>query len=340
MAKPASVLVLYSGGTIGMVKAAGGEYVPEPGFLSAHITACPMFYQRGVPHFTIRELDPLIDSSEIHPGNWSAIATEISQYYDQYDGFVILHGTDTMAYTASALSFLCHGLNKPVVLSGAQIPLGQLRSDGYNNLLGSLQVAGNFPELNEVVVYFNNTLFRGNRVTKIHGTRMAAFDSPNYPPLGEAGIHLRLASANLLDPPATPFHTAALSRQPRIAILPVFPGISAGYLSHFLDQPVDGVILKTYGSGNMPMDPAVLAPIEQACQRDIIVVNCSQCLGGHVDMSQYATGRTLQQSGVVSGKDLTDEAAFTKLHYLCATQSEAAVIRRHMPDNLKGELSQ
>ncbi|MCL1125703.1 asparaginase [Shewanella surugensis] len=332
-----SIYVAYTGGTIGMEKTANG-FAPVAGFLTRCVKDMPEFYHTEMPDFVIHEYDPLIDSSDMAPTDWQLIANDIKANYDHYDGFVILHGTDTMAFTASALSFMLQGLSKPVIVTGSQIPLAQLRSDGQTNLLNALYIAANYP-IAEVGLFFNNRLFRGNRTTKAHADGFNAFASPNFPMLLEAGIKIRLHAGQIGKPDKQPVLTVAnISPQP-IGVVTLYPGISTDIFNNVLQQPVKALILLTFGVGNAPQTPALLAILRAAHERGVILVNLTQCLQGKVNMGGYATGNALAASGVISGGDMTTEAALAKLHYLLSTDMTADEIRQAMLEDLVGELS-
>ena len=332
-----NIYVAYTGGTIGMQRSAQG-YIPVSGHLQQELAKMPEFHRPEMPDFTIHEYQPLIDSSDMTPQDWQSIAEDIRRNYDRYDGFVILHGTDTMAFTASALSFMLENLAKPVIVTGSQIPLAELRSDGQQNLLNSLYVAANYP-VNEVTLFFNNTLYRGNRTTKAHADGFNAFASPNLSALLEAGIHIR----RLNTPPAPQgkgeliVHT--ITPQP-IGVVTIYPGISADVVRNFLRQPVKALILRSYGVGNAPQNAEFLSELQQASERGIVVVNLTQCISGKVNMGGYATGNALGHAGVISGFDLTVEAALTKLHYLLSQDLSSEQIRAKMQQNLRGELTE
>lgn len=323
-------------------------YVPAAGYLSETLAKMPEFNRVEMPNFTLHEYANLLDSSDMVPSDWQIIADDIARNYEKYDGFIILHGTDTMAYTSSALSFMFENLNKPVIVTGSQIPLAQLRSDGQANLLNALYIAANYP-INEVTLFFNNKLFRGNRARKVDADGFNAFDSPNLPPMLSAGIHIEVDKAfiaqhvnNQTDAKvgiASKLSVSPIKSQP-IGMLSLYPGISPKVLTNIIQQPVNALILLSYGVGNAPQNPELLAEIVRATQKGIIVVNCTQCVRGTVDMSGYANGRLVEETGVVSGKDITPEAALAKLHYLLSKSDVDSDQRRHlMSVNLRGEMT-
>ena len=330
------IYVAYTGGTIGMQRSEQG-YIPVSGHLQRQLALMPEFHRPEMPDFTIHEYTPLMDSSDMTPEDWQHIAEDIKAHYDDYDGFVILHGTDTMAYTASALSFMLENLGKPVIVTGSQIPLAELRSDGQINLLNALYVAANYP-INEVTLFFNNRLYRGNRTTKAHADGFDAFASPNLPPLLEAGIHIRR-----LNTPPAPHGEGELIVHPitpqPIGVVTIYPGISADVVRNFLRQPVKALILRSYGVGNAPQNNAVPQELHEASDRGIVVVNLTQCMSGKVNMGGYATGNALAHAGVIGGADMTVEATLTKLHYLLSQELDTETIRKAMSQNLRGELT-
>ncbi|GAB5378919.1 MAG: asparaginase [Aliiglaciecola sp.] len=330
------IYVAYTGGTIGMRPSSHG-YVPVSGFLSQTLANMPEFHRDEMPNFDIHEYDSLIDSSDMSPNDWQQIADDIQSHYHQYDGFIILHGTDTMAYTASALSFMLEDLTKPVIVTGSQIPLAELRSDGQVNLLNALFIAANYP-IAEVSLYFNNRLFRGNRSRKVDSDGFDAFGSPNFPALLQAGINIELLAGKIQQNRSTTLSVSKMSSQP-IGVVTLYPGISAEVIRNTLQQPVKALILLSYGVGNAPQNPELLAQLEQAQQNDIIVLNCTQCVSGKVNMSGYANGHVLREVGVVSGSDMTPEAALAKLHYLLSKNLPVKEIKRLLVTNLRGELS-
>ncbi len=332
------IYIAYTGGTIGMEKSAHG-YVPTSGFLTRCIGNMPEFFREEMPLFDIHEYSPLIDSANMTPHHWQKIADDIHSRYDHYDGFIVLHGTDTMSFTASALSFMFDGLTKPIIVTGSQIPLSELRSDGHINLLESLYIAANYP-VNEVGLYFDNKLYRGNRTTKIHADGFGAFASKNFPELIEVGINIRLIEGKITQQAQLniPLNVAKIKPQP-IGVVHLYPGISTEVISNIIEQPVKALIIQSYGVGNAPQDEAFLALLKNASDNGIIVVNRTQCSQGRVNMDGYATGNALKEVGVISGFDMTLEATLTKLHYLLSQNLSLESVKQMMQTSLRGELS-
>ena len=330
------IYIAYTGGTIGMLKSEQG-YIPVSGFLQQQLQQMPEFHRPEMPEFTIHEYSPLIDSADMTPTDWQRIANDIQANYDDYDGFVILHGTDTMAYTASALSFMLENLGKPVIVTGSQIPIAELRSDGQSNLLNALHIAANYP-INEVTLFFNNQLLRGNRSTKSHADGFNAFTSPNFPPLLEAGISIQIREAVINQQPQGEFCVHQITEQP-VAIIMMYPGISADVIKNALKQPVNAMILLSFGVGNAPQNPELLKSLQEATSRGVLVLNLTQCLTGKVNMGGYATGCALADAGVQSGFDMTREAALAKLHFLLSQNLTYTEICQQLKTDLRGELT-
>ncbi|MCD6044904.1 MAG: ansA [Gammaproteobacteria bacterium] len=332
-----SILILYTGGTIGMAKTAQG-YQPTAGLLSKLMTEDRAFSHEDMPNYDIIEYTPLIDSSNMTLHHWNVLAKDIIKAYAQYDGFIILHGTDTMAYTACALSFMMSGLNKPVILTGAQVALTEAHSDARENLISALLLASRycFPE---VAILFNHYLLRGNRAHKIDAIGYNAFLSPNYPPLAEVGSAL-VAHPELFCAPDT--RTLDLHKYKSVSLAHFWfsPGVTLNSLESLFHNPLRALLLHTYGSGNVPtVDKNLFSLLEKEIARGVIVVNCSQCLKGQVNMSNYATGQALQEIGVISALDMTPEAATVKLQFLCSVSDNAEWIRQQYVHSLRGELS-
>jgi L-asparaginase len=315
-------------------------YAPEPGYLARVMDSMPDFSSPEMPEYVICEYTPLLDSSNMGPRHWLAIARDIADKYNDHDGFVVIHGTDTMAYTASALPFMLEGLAKPVVLTGSQIPLCRVRSDGRDNLVTSLMVVAQTP-LPEVCLCFGNRLLRGCRSTKVDAAGFQAFDSPNYPDLGHIGVAIRPHPEFIL--PARPVNglTVHPLSDARVGALRLFPGISAELVANVLRSPLQGLVLETYGMGNGPSNDAELMDVlAEACDRGVVIVNCTQCLRGTVDQRGYQAGSALARAGVVSGADMTAEAALTKMIYLFSLELPPEEIRVRMTRNLRGELTE
>lgn len=332
----ARVYVAYTGGTIGMARTEEG-YAPLRGYLADQLAGLSELRDPQMPAVDVHEYDTLLDSANMTPVNWLEIAQDIAAHYDNYDGFVVLHGTDTLAYTASALPFMLEGLAKPVVVTGSQIPLAELRSDGRVNLINSLLIAS-MPELAEVAVVFGDRLLRGCRAQKVEADGLSAFNSPNFPPLGRFGLTIDLRDDLLRPRPAPqPIHVQTLHNPP-VAVLRLFPGITADMLRTLLQPPLRGLVLEAYGVGNGPeRDTGFMAALREACDRGVVIVVCSQCVRGAVDLNAYKTGSALAEAGVVSGGDMTTEAALAKLFYLFSRDLPTETIRADMQRDLRGE---
>ncbi len=331
--------IAYTGGTIGMCRTASG-YAPAPGYLAAQMADMPELRDLRMPEYHIHEYTPLLDSSNMTPADWFRIAQDIVAHYDVYDGFIVLHGTDTMAYTASALPFLLQGLGKPVILTGSQIPLCEIRNDARANLITSMLIAAEHP-VPEVCLYFGNKLLRGCRSVKVDADGLDAFDSPNYPPLGVVGVEVKIDWSHVAPAPAAAGPAlAAPAVQATVGAFRIFPGLSPAVLHNILQPPLHGLVLETYGVGNAPdRDRAFLAEIRAATQRGVVIVNCTQCLRGSVRQGEYAAGAALAQAGVISGYDMTAEAALCKLFYLFSAGLTPDEVKVQMGRNLCGEVT-
>ena len=339
MAKRKKIYIAYTGGTIGMKKTKDG-YRPLAGFLSRLMDAMPELRDPRIPSFEIHEYTPLIDSSNMSPRLWLHIARDIATHCEAFDGFVVLHGTDTMAYTASALPFMLQGLAKPVILTGAQIPLCEIRNDARENLVTAMMIAADYA-IPEVCLFFGHQLLRGNRSVKINANGFDAFSSPNFPALGTAGVGIDIRWDLVLPPPDKPAPVAVKAfTESRVAALRLFPGISAHVVRNILAPPIKGLVLETYGVGNAPdNDPDLLDVFKKACERGVVVVNCTQCLKGTVRPNAYATGSALERTGVISGYDMTAETALTKMFHLFSLNLTVDQVKAQMQVNLRGELT-
>ncbi len=341
---PSKVLLIYTGGTIGMNRnPLTGALEPfDFEHLLSRVPELAQFQTEIATH----QFNPPIDSSDMSPHLWTELASIIFQHYDAYDGFVILHGTDTMAFTASALSFMLEGLSKPVILTGSQLPIGQLRTDGKENLITSIEIASakrqdGTAKVPEVCVYFNSHLMRGNRTTKQSAEEFNAFESFNYPHLADAGVEIAYHDEFIHRPQPNvrlkPF-TSALDSN--VIIFSLFPGVREDIIRHVVATPgLRSIVMRTYGSGNAPQSPWLISALKEAYRRGVVVVNISQCLQGSVAMGRYDTGYQLQEAGVVSGRDGTVESAVTKLMYLQSRYDDPEQVRRFMRQSLCGEIT-
>jgi 60kDa lysophospholipase len=407
-----SILVIYAGGTIGMMRDPEHGYCPIPGYLHRTLAERPNFHDptffnnpehceqylsseysqyptnnndynnnnndsnninnndnndtlftnnqytsahfeyTGYPLITppsihgkrmlyfILEYELLLDSSNMTMSDWIRIAADIERYYHKFDAFIVLHGTDTMSYTASALSFLLENLGKPVILTGSQIPLSELRNDASDNLLGALTIAGHYV-IPEVSLYFNNRLFRGNRTTKLKAMDFDAFDSLNLKPLARVGVNIEVEWNEILKPTELAAFKTHRTLEQNVLALRLFPGIAEATVRAFLHEPIRGIVLETFGAGNAPNNrPEILQALKEAVNRGVIIVNCTQCLKGTVS-DLYATGHALHEAGILPGHDMTTEAALTKLSFLLALQPALSPdqIKTKILENLLGELT-
>ena len=331
-----SVFVLHTGGTIGMVPTAAG-HAPVAHALGPYLDWIVANSGGELPPISFFELDPPIDSANATPEDWCTIARMLFERRADHSGFVVLHGTDTMAYTSSALSFLLPGFGKPVVVTGSQIPITRIRSDGRQNFIGALQVATR-PELDEVTLLFGEVLLRGNRATKMDASGLDAFDSPRFPPLAEMGIDIVLRRELLRAANESSKLTAG--RLGHVAAMRLFPGFSASILANLCRPPLQGLVIEAYGAGNGPShDREFLAAIGTATSQGIVVVVVTQCVRGSVQPGAYATGSALMNAGAIPGYDMTPEAALTKLAVLLGQDLDVASVERLMQQDIAGELT-
>lgn len=314
-------------------------YEPGPGYLAEQMAHMDELSQAPMPGFEVIEYDPLVDSSNMTPLIWSKIANDIRDQSSRFDGFVVLHGTDTMAYTASALAFMLQGLAQPVILTGAQLPLGQIRNDARENLKTAMVLAANYP-LPEVSLFFGDHLLRGCRSTKVSATRFDAFDSPNYPPLATVGTKIEIFQQRLRPASTANAITVHPIESAEISAFRVFPGLSIDIFRHFLKRPLRGIVLETYGDGNGPTDdPDFVRAIADAVDDGLVVLGCTQCLHGGMTQSGYATGTALTRAGVIPGRDMTIESSLVKMMYLFSQDLEPEAIKRKLAEDLVGELT-
>ena len=337
--KQNAVLIVYTGGTIGMVQDENGSL--HPFALDRIYDAVPQL--KGCSYrIDSVTLEHIIDSSNMTPSLWVDIANIIEREYDRYDGFVVLHGTDTMAYTASALSFMFKNLAKPIILTGSQLPLGMLRSDGRENIICALEIASTrLATIPEVCIFFESHLYRGNRSTKMSAENFDAFETYNYPSLAKAGIKISFKEHLFLP---MPMGSLVVRKRfdTRVAVLKLFPGIGVEVVRSLLGTPgLQGVVLETYGSGNAPTDEWFISSLEEAINRGIIVMNVTQCKAGAVKMRQYAASCDMDRIGVVGAGDITIEAAITKMMYLLGNYPDNKEhVKMRLSQSLRGEITE
>ncbi len=342
--KNRSILLIYTGGTIGM-KQDPDTLALVPFNFDQIEEEVPELKKFGC-RIDSYSFDPVIDSSDVVPQFWVELAELIQKNYDKYDGFVVLHGTDTMSYSASALSFMFENLEKPVVFTGSQLPIGMLRTDGKENLISSIEIAAaknaeGHAMVPEVCIYFESYLYRGNRTTKYNAENFRAFRSANYPVLAEVGIHIKYNTSFIRYPEVwgKPL-VVNKNLDTGVAVLKVYPGITKGIIDAVVDTPgIRAVIIETFGSGNAPTSKWFVDSVKRTVSKDLIILNVTQCQAGSVDMDAYATGVALKKVGVVSGHDSTFEAALLKLFFLMGHYSDNESVKLLLEENMRGEIS-
>ena len=334
------VLIIYTGGTIGMMKDEEGTYHPfDFDLLQSHI---PELNSLSAEVTGVSFKNPM-DSSNMGPKVWIKLASIIQEHYYQYDGFVILHGSDTMAYTGSALSFIVEGLSKPIILTGAQLPIGEIRNDARENLIAAIEIAAH-PDspIREVCIYFEYKLYRANRSKKIHADVFHAFSSPNFRHLAEAGIQIRFFHPTPEDAYThgrIPFRVQD-KLETRIGHIKFYPGLDQIFFDSVLNHPeTRGIIIESYGSGNLPTDPDLIDSIKRSIAAGKVILNITQCNAGTVEMGRYETSKLLAEAGVLSGLDLTFEAALTKVMYLLGKYKDPEQVKFFLVRNIRGELT-
>lgn len=337
----ASVLLIYTGGTIGMMQdAKSGQLKP---FDFKQLTDQIPELQKFDIKLSSVSFEVPIDSSDMQPSVWVELVNIIKENYSKVDGFVILHGSDTMSFTASALSFMLENLNKPVILTGSQLPIGTIRTDGKENLITAIEIAGakvnGKPVISEVCIYFEFQLYRGNRTHKFNAEHFKAFQSSNYPILAEAGVYIKYNQSALMPPNGLKLKTHTELNQ-NIVVLKLFPGITSTVVNAILDiKNLRAVVLETFGSGNCTTEPWFIKTLQKAIQKGVIILNVTQCNAGAVVQGKYATSAELNEIGVVSGNDITTEAAITKLMFLLGATKSTTAAEKLLKTNIRGEVT-